>query len=184
MRFIYLVFVLFFFACENDIQDVNRVFAERETNVEIATDIKMTYSDSAIVRVVLLAPTQVRHLEDNKPYEEYPEGLFVEFFNDYGVKQGQVSSKYALRFADKNQVILQDSVVWLSTQNEKLESDELIWDDAKHIMYSEKWVKITQPGQEVIYSYGFQADEDFKHWKLKTMEGSLPYEGFTNEENR
>lgn len=184
MRLFYLVFIALFFACENDIQDVNRVFEERETNVEVATDIRMTYSDSAIVRVVVESPVLVKHVEANRQYEEFPKGLYVEFFNDYGVKQGQVSSKYGLRYADKNQVILQDSVVWLSTRKEKLESDELIWDEGKNIMYSEKWVKITQPGQEVIYSYGFQADEDFTHWKLKTMEGSLPYEGFTNEENR
>jgi len=131
MRLTYLVFILLLFSCENDIKDVNAAFAERETNVEIATDIKMTYSDSAIVRVTVLSPIMVKHLEDNKPYEEYPEGLYVEFYNDYGVKQGQVSSKYGLRYADKNQVILQDSVVWLSIRNEKLESDELIWDDAR-----------------------------------------------------
>lgn len=178
MRLPFLLSLLLFCACENDISEVNRAFQQPETNVEVATDIKMTYSDSAIVRVILEAPKLVRHLEEAEPYQEYPQGMFVEFFNDDGIKQGQVSSRYGLRYETKNQVILQDSVVWLSTRGEKLESDELIWDDKKHIVYSEKWVKITQPGQEVIYSYGFEANEDFTHWKLKTMEGSLPYEGF------
>ena len=180
----FLLCLILLISCENDIAEVNRIFAERQTNVEIAKEIEMTYSDSAVVRVTLQAPLLVRHLEGNEPFQEYPDGLFVEFYNDFGQKQGQVNAKYGLRYESKNQVILQDSVVWLSIRNEKLESDELIWDDKEHIVYSDKWVKITQPGQEVIYSYGFEADEDFTHWKLKTMEGSLPYEGFKKEENR
>ena len=179
MRILFFLSLLFFlYSCENDLADVNRAFTPLETGVEVAKDIRMIYSDSAIVRVILTAPKLVRHLDKNEPYQVYPDGLFVEFYNDYGTKQGQVSSKYGLRYENKNQVILQDSVVWLSIRDEKLESDELVWDDKKHIVYSEKWVKITQPGKEVIYSYGFEANEDFTHWKLKTMEGSLPYDGF------
>jgi len=170
--------LLTFLSCENDLADVNMAFTPRETGVEIAKEIKMIYSDSAVVRVILTAPILVRHVHESEPFQEYPEGMYVEFYNDYGKKQGQVSSKYGLRYENKNQVILQDSVVWLSINDEKLESDELIWDDKKHIVYSDKWVKITQPGEEIIYSYGFEANEDFTHWKLKTMEGSLPYDGF------
>jgi len=142
----------------------------------------MLYSDSAIVRVKLTAPILVRHVEQRSPYHEYPQGMYVEFYNDYAKKQGQITSKYGLRYENKNQVILQDSVVWISTKGDKLESEELIWDDQKHIVYSDKWVKITQPGKEVVYSYGFQANEDFSYWKLKSMEGSIPSENFQKSE--
>lgn len=162
--------------CENDLAQVNQFFPENVTNQEIAKDITMFYSDSAIVRVKLEAPSLIRYLEATNPYQEYPEGMFVEFYDDYGKKQGQITSRHGLRYEHKNQIILQDSVVWLSSNEEKLESDELIWDDQKHIVYSDKWVKITQPGKDIVYSYGFEANEDFTHWKLKTMEGNLKYD--------
>lgn len=179
MRSILLCIPVFFFAllgCENDLAQVNQFFPQEVTNQEIAKDVTMIYSDSAIVRVKVKAPRLVRHLEGNNPYQEYPDGMYVEFYNDFGQKQGQITSRHGLRYEHKNQVILQDSVVWLSSQGEKLESDELIWDDQKHIVYSDKWVKITQPGKDIIYSYGFEANEDFTHWKLKTMEGNLKYD--------
>ncbi|NNE30339.1 MAG: LPS export ABC transporter periplasmic protein LptC [Saprospiraceae bacterium] len=172
-----LIFLLAcLWSCENDLADVNSFFPQDLKDQEIAENISMLYSDSAIVRVKVNAPKLVRHLSGSKPYQEYPEGLFVEFYDDGQNKQGQISAKYGVRYEHKNQIVLQDSVVWLSVKGEKLESDELIWDDQKHIVFSDKWVKITQPGQDVVYSYGFEANEDFTHWKLKSLEGNIKYD--------
>lgn len=175
-------FLLYFFgsillfSCENDLADVNQFIPKDTTSQEIAENTSMLYSDSAIVRVKVDAAKLIRHLDAQSPWWEYPEGMYVEFYNDRGTKNGQITANYGLRYEQKNQVILQDSVVWLSTNGEKLESEELIWDDQKHIVYSDKWVKITQPGKDIVYSYGFEANEDFTHWKLKTMEGSLKFD--------
>jgi hypothetical protein len=63
-----------------------------------------------------------------------------------------------------NPVILQNNL------GERLETSELIWDEAKGQVYTEKFVKITRP-EEIIYAYGFVAKQDFSEYELKKVVG-------------
>ena len=75
-----------------------------------------------------------------------------------------------------DEVTVRDSVVWQSVNGERLETEELVWDDQKHIVFSDRFVKITKPG-EVLYGYGFEANEDFTRWQIKALEGRIKVDG-------
>ena len=70
----------------------------------------------------------------------------------------------------------------MSNHKEQLETEELIWDEKKEKVYSNKFVKITKP-DEKIYGYGVEANQDFTRWKINAIEGELKVDGLTDELN-
>ena len=136
-------------SCENDLAEVNRFVDKKEVAVETAKGIEMLYSDSAKVRVKIISPTLLRHLDKRNPHQEFPDGIDVEFFSDGGSVTSHLTAKSALRYEKENKIIIRDSVVWVSRKNERLETEELIWEEEKDRVFTNKFVTIIRE-QEII----------------------------------
>ena len=144
--------------CENDIAAVNELFRAFEPGVEIATDIDMLYSDSALVRVRVQGPTLVRHLDKIKPHDEFPDGLHVDFMEIDGSISSTLDADHGDRFTRDKKVVVRDNVVLQNTKGEKLETNELIWDELKGEVYTDRFVRITKP-DEIILASGVRAKQ-------------------------
>lgn len=162
-------------ACENDLEEVNRLFNPEATAVEVARDIEMLYSDSAVVRVRISGPTMVRHLDKLEPRQEFPDGLMVEFFGPGRRVDSRLTSKYATRLDKKTEIVVRDSVVWESNNGERLETEELVWDEKSGKVYSNRFVTLRRPG-EILYGVGFEAEQDFSKSRIRAIEGRLRVE--------
>ena len=182
INYFLLFALLFFFACENDLEEVNKVVSKGAINEELIKDFQTFYSDSAVVRVKVSGPIMIRHLDRRNPHQEFTEGLQIDFFGPQKKTQSKLTAKYGIRYEHKKEIIMRDSVVWKSKKGETLETEELIWDDRKQKVYSTKFVKITTP-EEKIYGYGFETDKDFTRWKIKQVEGILKVDGISKELN-
>ncbi|MEM9820354.1 MAG: LPS export ABC transporter periplasmic protein LptC [Bacteroidota bacterium] len=163
-------------SCENDLEEIDRLFSQEQVKVETAYDVQLLYSDSAVVQVRVSGPRMLRHFENAIPHEEFPDGILVEFMNNTRPSRNKLTAKYALRYESKNEVIVRDSVVWQSGKGERLETDELIWDDRKKKIYTKRFVRITS-AEEILYGYGFVADQDFNHWEITQLIGEMKVEG-------
>ena len=175
-----LISIVFIAGCENDLTEIQKVITKEEVGTEQAFDVEMLYSDSAQVRVCIKGPLLIRYLDKVDPREEFPEGVKVDFFGPRNTPQSVLTAKYAIRHQKKNEVFIRDSVVWESKNQERLETEELVWDDKNQRVYSNKFVTIRKP-EEVIYGYGFEATQDFTHWKIKAIEGRLKVDGLKDE---
>jgi LPS export ABC transporter protein LptC len=137
---------------------------------ETGTDIDMFYSDSARVRARIRGPVLDRFVERSNLREEFPKGVQITFFDNEGEEQSALRAQKGLRLGSKQRTVLTDSVVWVSVKNERLETSELIWDEREQAIFSDKFVKITRPG-EVIYGYGFRTNSTFTEWRILAVEG-------------
>lgn len=183
MNRLYFLLVCFPFVivgCENDIAAVNELFRAFEPGVEIATEIDMLYSDSALVRVRVQGPTLVRHLDKLKPHDEFPEGLHVDFMEDDGSISSTLDAEHGDRFTREKKVIVRDNVVLRNTKGEILETNELIWDELKGEVYTERFVRITKP-DEIILAYGFRANQSFTEYELRKVVAKLKADEFQEE---
>lgn len=158
--------------CKNDVEEVNALVSRFDTQVERAEDVEILYSDSAQVRVRITGPTMLQYLDRREPRQEFPDGVSVNFFGPGGSVTSQLDAHYGLRLENKNEVIVRDSVVWQSVEGEKIETEELIWDERSRKIYTKKFVVITRP-DEIIYGYGFEADQDFTYSRINAIEGRL-----------
>ena len=159
-------------SCKNTVEDVNDLVSKFDTQVETAKGVEILYSDSAQVRVRITGPTMLYHLDRREPRQEFPDGVSVDFFFFVGAITSQLDARYGLRLENKNEVIVRDSVVWQSVEGEKIESEELIWDERQRKIYTNKFVVITRP-DEIIYGHGFEADQDFTYSRINAIEGRL-----------
>lgn len=182
INLLFLLALLIFASCENDIAEVNRVVSQDELEYETMNNVELLYSDSAILRVKVVGEKMYRFLDVNNPTQEFPEGVRVDFYDTYGRTQSELTSKYAIRYEKRNEIIVKDSVVWESKRQETLETEELIWDEKNNRVYTKKFVKITRP-EEIVYGYGFEADQDFTRWEINAITGRIKVDGLADELN-
>jgi len=168
MRNICLFICLFMYSCTNDVKDVDALLQEVDGNKEFATDVEILYSDSSFVRIKIEAPKMIRHLDKTDKYEEFPDGLKVSFYNDAGRETSWLEAGYAIRKEDDKQVFVKEDVLVYNTNNDKMRTNELIWDEEKKTIETEKAVKIMQPSiGDTLFGFGVLANQDFTKFEIK-----------------
>ncbi len=163
------------YACDPSSKRDLPVYSQEDTNVEVGRDVEILYSDSAIVRVRVTAPTLLNYTERDNPRQEFPDGIKVEFLTPELRVRSVLTAKFAVRRQEKGIVVARDSVVLTTVEQERLETEELIWDEKTEKINTEKFVKITKPG-EVIYGFGLDANQDFSYWKITVPKGTIKAE--------
>ncbi|MBP7644563.1 MAG: LPS export ABC transporter periplasmic protein LptC [Saprospiraceae bacterium] len=160
--------MLFLAACENDVAEVNAITSkEFDTKVDVGKEVIITYSDSGKVQVVCESP-EMQRLNTTDTKDIFPKGLKITFLDDNLMARAWLEADYAERLPFKYIMIARGNVKLYNTQNEKLQTSELIWDETKKLIYTEKFVRITRPTQrDTTYSLGFETDQNFKQIILK-----------------
>ncbi len=157
--------------CKSDLQTIDAITRIDEGPIESAFDIEIIYTDQAYVRMILQAPQMDRY-EHEKNYLEMPQGLNVVFYDTLMQQTSSMSAHYAISYDETEIIEARDNVIVINEQGEKLNTEQLIWDQANRIIYSEKFVRITTE-DEVTYGEGFRADERFDTWEITNPRGTF-----------
>lgn len=159
-------------ACENDPAEVAELMSKLDPEIERAEEVEILYSDSAILKVRIVGPTMLTYLDRANQQQEFPDGVRVEFFAPDGSISSVLTAKYGVRVDKKRQIIVRDSVVWQSVDQEKLETEELIWDERTERVFTQKFVVITRP-DEIITGHGFESDQNFENARINAVDGRI-----------
>lgn len=160
-----------FFACETDIEKVKIITTRDNFPVESAKDAEIIYSDSAIIKVRITAPQLDRYVEKN-PYIELPKGIEILFYDEDLEVASQLTADYAISYEDDGRMEARGNVVLINEQGEKLNTEHLIWDEKKELIYSNEFVKITT-ADEIIMGDGFESNQNFTKFKIKNIQGTI-----------
>lgn len=133
-------------------------------------DMELLHSDSALVRIKLMADKQ---LEFRNGDTEFPEGIVIHFYE----KDGELSSTIR---ADrgfherKTNIYRGDGNVQVHNlqKDQKLTSEELFWDPGKKKIYTDKFVTVEEPTR-IIKGTGMEADEGFNEYKFTKVTGVI-----------
>ena len=166
-------------SCSNEQAEAPNINRD-QLNIEKGTDVEIVYSDSARVKVRVTGPTMLYHTERDHPQQEFPNGTVTFFYNELQQEMSVLRGKYAIRDEKKRQVIVRDSVVWESKTDGRLETSELIWDEATNIIRSTKFTKITR-AKEVFYGFNFETDDKLTHWRILSPKGNLKLDNFEKQ---
>ena len=138
-----------------------------------ATDFETTFIDSGRVQLIMSG----KHLEEyntkEKPYTEFTSGIRVIFYNGKKAAEGSVTARYAKYTNSNNLWELKDSVVVINETNGKLETELLYWDQNKDLIYTDRFVRITNEDQ-ITLATGFESDSKLKVQKLKKVSAVIP----------
>ena len=148
---------------------------ELQTDVERIDQVEIIYSDSAIIRVRLKGPVMLTHLQAADTYQEFTEGVRIEFFSPRGAITSVMTAGYAVRYQSRGVTYIRKDVVWRSAEGKTLETPELVWDERERNVYTQKFAVVTTL-VDTVYSHGFQATQDFRDVRLKAVDGSMELE--------
>ena len=170
ISFLFIAFVILsmmVLSCENKIDQIPKSDLLTLPSVTVR-NFQTFYTDSGKLALVLTSPLLEQYDSKDGSYSEFRSGIKVNFFKGKKDTIGSVNAKYAKFTKNKNLWELRDSVVVINENNDKLETELLFWNQQSDLIYTDRFVKITNPDQ-VIQGFGFESDSHLNHRKLKKV---------------
>jgi LPS export ABC transporter protein LptC len=121
-----------------------------------ARGFKTVSTDSGRIQLIITSLLLEQYDKTDPPYVEFRTGIKVDIYNGKAKPVATVTSKYA-KCTNNNLWELRDSVVVVNENNEKLETEQLFWNQEKDKIYTDRFVKITNE-DVVSQGIGFESD--------------------------
>jgi len=163
-----LFFCMGLVSCENDIQMVKSL-SQHKLGIEEGKNIISLMSNGGKSTAKLTAPVMLRYQTDTSKIE-FPKSLHVDFYDSLTTVESQLFAKFGRYLENDNKVFLRDSVLVFNRKKDTLWCNELYWDQAQSIFYTDKPVVISQQNpRQKIYGQGLKADQSFKWFTLNKI---------------
>lgn len=138
-----------------------------------AENIELYYSEKDQVKVKMSAAEM---LEFENGDREFPKGIYLEFFDEFGRMESTLRANHAYFFKKENQWRGRGKVeVKNIAKNEQLNTEELFWKPGEEKIFTDKFVTIRQQG-DVIYGEGLVATQDMSDYVIKKPVGEFEVE--------
>jgi LPS export ABC transporter protein LptC len=170
---LFLFFLVVLVSCTNDPKLVQEFVSDKQQPIEQIKGAELLHTENGKVKVRVVA-SRIERFQDIEPSLIFSDHLEVYFYNDSSQLQSTLMADYASIDERKKIMLAQNNVILISSDDKKLETDELIWDENKNKIYTDKKVKITT-GKEVIYGEGFTSTPDFKKYSITKINGTFDF---------
>lgn len=136
-------------------------------------DVETLFSDSAVIRLKLVAPLQ--QVYDNGD-ENFPEGMNLEIYDNDGALNATFRSNKASKNAAEKYYLGEGNVIVKNLENgDELNTEELYWYQEEGLFKTEKFVTIKSEG-ELHTGEGLEATQDFSYYTIKKPTGTISIE--------
>jgi LPS export ABC transporter protein LptC len=166
-----LLFLLAVWSCENKVDLIPKSDLLTLPSLTVK-DFETVYTDSGRLELVMSAPLMEQYNNAESPYYEFRSGIKVIFYDGRKDPAGSVTAKYAKYTKSNSLWELKDSVVVVNEGNDKLETEVLYWDEPKNLIYSDRFVKITNEDQ-IVMGTGFESDPRLNKRKIKKVSATI-----------
>jgi LPS export ABC transporter protein LptC len=157
--------------CKNSLQKVKEAAGAYEPSRESGKGVQMLYSEDGAVLMKLLAPQALRY-EVQDPYIEFPKGVLITLLDSTGEITGILKSKYAITYENKDQTTFRDSVYVRNVRGDELFTEELVLDEGKDRIHSDRFVRIITPDEQII-GHGLESNQDFSRYRVLKITGTF-----------
>ncbi len=168
-----VVCLLLLSACSNDLKQLPPDAKTKDFENDRAIDVTFIRSEKGKTKAELHTNEFVKNDNANPAYVDMLKGLKVNFFNDSLKVESTLTAHSARYYPRSGNIIVRDSVVVINRRGEKLQTEELIYNQSLARFYTEKFVRITT-GDQITYGEGMEANQDFTWFRIKRQRGSIP----------
>lgn len=167
MRWFFIItglFLLIYGCGENRVKPpVNTSLNVEELPAQESWNSEIFFSDSGNTKAIL-------HAGHLRVFEKSKETLLdsnirVDFYNQDEVKTTTLTAKRGKVDDATENLYAYDSVVVVSDSGVTITTDELMWNNKKQKIVSDKFVTIVSP-KEKIEGYGFESDQSLKNYVI------------------
>jgi len=160
-----------FFSCREKIEIIDTT-VKPEVPTQIVHDFITSYTDSAVLQLELKAPLLKHYGKMDEPYTDFDEGIEVHFYEGRENKLGEISGNFARYTESEGLWEIRGNVIAMNDKGEKLETELLFWDENEDLIYTDKYVRITQE-EQIIMGTGLESDTKFDNWKINNVTATL-----------
>jgi LPS export ABC transporter protein LptC len=152
--------VTIFFGCESKFKEVQKINFTEFVPSGNADEVNLKYTDSGIIKAILISPKMLDYSSVDFPFTEFPKGVDVTLYDNKG-KRTRVTSKYAISYKLTGIIDLQGKVKIVSQNGQTLETEQLYYDQKNEWFFTEKKFKFTDlkgtsNGQGIDFSKDFK----------------------------
>ena len=160
-------------ACSNDLKQLPPDAQAKDFENDRAIDVTFIRSEKGKTKAELHTNEFVKNDNANPAYVDMLKGLKVDFFNDSLKVESTLTARSARYYPRSGNIIVRDSVVVVNRRGEKLQTEELIYNQNLERFYTEKFVRITT-GDQITYGEGMEANQDFTWFRIRRQRGTIP----------
>lgn len=158
--------ILCFLSCKNDIAVVNKLVQGDTIPDEIAKNIHMFISEAGMVTHEFKAPV-LYTFHKQKTYQECPKGFEIITYNSHKEKQSKLTALYGINHEDEKRMEAKRKVVITNFETgEIIETEHLIWDVEKKLIYSNTQIKQTKSDGSIYMGERFESDESLNKYVI------------------
>ena len=155
-------------------ENVRQIDNKNEVPVQETDQLRVTYSVDGKIRYHITTPKVFDYSALEEPYEEFPQGGFVEMFNDSLVLETTIFAKYAIHYTKPEELwMATDSVVVHNlVKGQSLYTDTLYWDIQKKEIYTNAFVTVVTSDMVMHGENGMQSDQQFRDYVFRSVRNS------------
>ncbi|NGF57903.1 LPS export ABC transporter periplasmic protein LptC [Parapusillimonas sp. SGNA-6] len=170
----FLIGVLSLCSCENDMKDIDDIEnIQKEEAVDISIDVKIIYSDSAVVKAELTGP-ELRIYHDSTGNYEFQKGLQIIFFDNDGKETQRIKSDYGVQRSIEGITEFRKNVVINMADGSVIKTEELFYDEKKKEYYNSVPIEMQfTDSRGNMQATSFRSDVDFKNIRGESMTGFM-----------
>ncbi|MEM7186765.1 MAG: LPS export ABC transporter periplasmic protein LptC [Bacteroidota bacterium] len=157
------------FACEGNYSNVKRLSMKDNLPVSEGKNVKLVYTDSGKVVANLITPRLLDYSNFEFGYQEFPDGLEVQFFEDG--EMSTVKADFAMRYPETGIVDLRNNVELVTADGNTLNADQLYWDQQNKWVFTDQPYRITFNDGSYNDGASFDANEDFTVFLSRKNDG-------------
>ena len=169
-----ILLAILFVACGKESLPQQEETLPREQTPAMLTDsVSTLISDSGITRYRIEAPRWLVYDKTNPPYQEFPNGIYLEQFDPDLTVQASLKADYAHYDENAQLWTLRGNVHSLNRKGEQFDSPEMKWDQKTHRVYSDTTIHITRE-KSIIEGVGFESNEEMSKYTILHPTGMFP----------
>jgi LPS export ABC transporter protein LptC len=143
---------------------------EYEGPLREGADMDVLYTEDEKMKAKMLTK---KILEYKNGDREFPEGIYIEFYDSVGMISSTLKANQAFYFREENKWRGRGDVeVRNIPKKQQLDTEELFWMPATKKIFTEKFVTIKLES-EVLYGIGLDAAQDLSYYNIKDPKGEI-----------
>lgn len=159
-------------------KDASTSVVSHATNPEVVptmttSDVQTVISDSGHTRYRIVSPLWNMFEEAQEPHWTFPKGITCEELSDSYDPVSTIKCDSA--YFDKNRSLwtLTGHVSITNATGDVVLTDELLWSQHDHKLYSDAFIHIEKQGR-IIEGYGYESNERLTTYQLRQVEAIFP----------
>lgn len=169
-----MMLAMFIASCSHDsLEQSDVVTGRNETPAVISDNVQTLISDSGITRYRIESPTWLVYDKTDPPFQEFPNGIYLEQFDTDLSVQASLKADYAYYNETMQIWILTGNVHALNRKGEQFDTPNLNWNQKTHRIYSDSIIHITRE-KSIISGVGFDSNEEMSLYTILNPTGIFP----------